>query len=137
MKNTRLLLTILLFVCAIVTFAQDRALGHATSNGKLEKVKRLIEKGADVDSKSYKGLTPLVIALKYKKIVIARYLIEKGADVNLGSEQKWIPLTIATRHDQSEIVELLIKYGADIDKLDGFGHNATYYARRRNNQYIW
>ena len=47
-----------------------------------EKAKSTIEKGAKVDAKTPKGLTPLYIAAKMKNYNVLELLIQRGPNVN-------------------------------------------------------
>lgn len=57
----------------------NNALIAASGEGKLETVKLLIEKGADVNAKDKNGNTPLKNALSHGKTEIAEFLREAGA----------------------------------------------------------
>jgi len=54
----------------------------AASNGCLEIARALIQRGADLESKSAAGKTPLSIATSENHIEIVKLLIESGAEVN-------------------------------------------------------
>ena len=55
------------------------ALHDATTCGKTEIAKLLIERGADVNAKDYKGCTPLRLARRYGQDAIENILVQKGA----------------------------------------------------------
>jgi ankyrin repeat protein len=54
--------------------------------GDLETVKKLIELGADVNSKS-NGLTPVMYAAKYNRVAILKLLVEQGAELGKKSDK--------------------------------------------------
>ena len=60
----------------------ETALMLASSEGHLEIVKLLIEKGADVNVKNEDGKTALTLASRYGHLEVVKYLVENGADVN-------------------------------------------------------
>ena len=55
---------------------------ETAEEGDTEEVKLLIEKGADVDAKDWKGRTALMGAALKGHTETVKLLIEKGADVN-------------------------------------------------------
>jgi len=89
----------------------------AAFRGNLERVKRLVENGADVNSKGPGDSTPLHNAatmsaakVKYGDYVgVVSYLIEKGADVNAKNTCGYPPLHFAKNE---QVIELLKKAGA-------------------------
>ena len=60
----------------------SRDLIEAASNGDVNKVSVLIEKGADVNAKDIVDRSALMFAACEGHVNIAKILIEKGADVN-------------------------------------------------------
>lgn len=94
----------------------------AVQKGNLEKIKELINSGADVNQKSeLNGKTALhyVIEKNPSKInEIIQLLLSKGADVNLKSNLDMTPLHVAVYHGRRRIVELLLNKGADVSILD-------------------
>jgi ankyrin repeat protein len=54
----------------------------ASDKGDVEKVKKLLKEGADVNAKGKYGYTPLHKAAFYRYIEIVKLLIENGANVN-------------------------------------------------------
>merc|ERR1711992_188012 len=54
-------------------------LHDATTCGRVQVAKILIERGADVNAKDYKGCTPLRLARRYGQDEIERILSQKGA----------------------------------------------------------
>lgn len=102
--------------------AQDNegktALYHQVSRGEKEMVELLIARGANTNTKTVDGETPLeVIAHGVWKNSkeIAELLISKGADVNARDKTKRTPLYSAAFEGQKDLVELLIAKGADVN----------------------
>ena len=88
---------------------------------KKESIELLIDKGADVNSKTNELFTPLHFAMIHgcKKEII-ELLIDKGADVNSKDNELFTPLSSAILNNcEKEIIELLINKGADVS-LKGF-----------------
>lgn len=59
----------------------DTALHHATRNGDLEIVTRLVSSGADVNAIADHGHFPLYCAAGHGHVATTRFLIEQGADL--------------------------------------------------------
>ena len=109
---------------------------EASLHGHVEVAKLLIKYGADVnldystttvedgfrllgdhdDDSSEADVTPLHIAVIYKRLETAKILIENGANVNveLGFHSGYTPLFSALLNESVEIAKLLIENGAKI-----------------------
>lgn len=95
----------------------------AAANGKFKKVKRLVERGDEIDAKNSAGLTPLHEAVKRNRLEIVQYLIENGAKIDAQvQETDFQPLHYATSHKRLEITEYLISQGADIEARNHVGN---------------
>ena len=109
----------------------------AVCTGDLAKVKRLVEEGADVNTraKGSGGGTPLFAAVFGDNNDIAKFLIAKGADVNAKDKAGVTPLHYACEHGKRNMAELLINEGADVNAIDGGGstplHRMFYIGRAR------
>ena len=93
------------------------ALVHAAMNGRLERVKSLVEKGADVNAAGSFGRTPLMVAASHGHMPVAKFLLEKGADVNAKTKGGGSALKEALRNadgvgDQVSVAKLLKDHGA-------------------------
>lgn len=66
----------------------------------------------DIDWRSPKDETPLMMAALKGHVALAKKLVEKGADVN---KTGWTPLHYAATSGQLEIIELLLENHAYID----------------------
>lgn len=97
---------------------------HFAVHGNPEFVELLLEKGADVNVKSFVygyGMTPLYSTIKYacrdhKRI--AKMLIDNGADMDASGENGNVALHLAACSGNIEIVELLLSQGADVNARD-------------------
>lgn len=86
------------------------ALHDFAVSGDLEKVKRLIEIGANVNGRGCHGATPLHRAALFGYYRIAHYLLENKADVNAKNNDGHTPLHFSTRE---EVSTLLKRHGAE------------------------
>ena len=92
----------------------DYRLLQAVKRGEKEKIKKLIERGADVNTQE--NLEPILFrTIKLNEIEISKLLIENGADVNSKSITDTTVLMLAARIGQIEIVKLLIEKGANVN----------------------
>ena len=96
----------------------------ASKNGRLEIVKLLIEKGAEVNAKTKNGLTALVCAGGTQKHEIIKVLLENKANVDVQNTSKNTALHLAARVGKEETVKLLLAYGADVSIKNKRGQTA-------------
>jgi ankyrin repeat protein len=108
--------------------ALDYNLMIAASKGYSKEINRLIKKGADVNSESNDGVTPLIYAVSNNKAEVVKLLIENGANVNKITSTFETPLLISVKNQNMEITEVLIRAEADIDFSDEHGATSLHYA---------
>ena len=91
----------------------ERPLILALENGLADIAKLLIKNGADIESASRRGYTPLHVCLGYGHLEMANFLIAKGANLNALNDQHVTPLHVAVQHNHIEIVQLLLDRNVD------------------------
>jgi ankyrin repeat protein len=102
-----------------------------------EIAKLLIERGANVDSKTSTRETPLHVATENNEYSIAQLLVTKGALVNEKNTKGETPLLIASRNKKGlGIVRLLLENGADINAADFHGWTPLMFASKEHNEDI-
>jgi len=89
----------------------DRALRSAAYEGNIEAVNQHLAAGADVNTKSERGRTPLHNAARWGHKEIIELLIAKGANVNAKDEDGDTPLDWAIEDNHTEVPDLLRKHG--------------------------
>lgn len=108
---------------------KDKELVEAAKSEDYEKVRQLLEQGANPDS-FYQISTDirqpvLGIAVDEKNVKIAQALLEKGANVNRNSytldkdsRENWVRLNFprAVQNQDIQMMQLLAEYQADMDK---------------------
>jgi ankyrin repeat protein len=87
------------------------ALHYAVMKGEMPLVSLLLQRGADVNSRTKSGTTPLHTAVLYRRTEIAEYLLDKGADVNAKSAGGTTPLGLALAANYHTLEQLLRKRG--------------------------
>jgi uncharacterized protein len=133
----------------------DQELLKAVQDGSLERVRSSIRRGANVNTRTEFGQTPLHLVNNLKiaealikagadlhakdfdfsmtplfnaDATVSRLLIEKGALVNVKAKKGMTPLSWAVYWDQKEKMTLLIEKGADINAVDDDGKSALHIA---------
>ena len=101
----------------------DDTLMQETEKGNIEKVKELLDKGADVNVQDEKGRTPLMSATQQNNIPLAKALIEAGSDVNQRDNMMLTPWICAAANGFYEILELGASH-ADVKLANRFGGTA-------------
>lgn len=110
--------------CALIEAgAEDPSLIHSlvwvTMTGRVETVRVLIEKGADVNVSTYSG-TPIQVAARSGYTTIAKLLIAAGADVDARSRIS-TSLFDAIKYGHFDIALELIAAGADPNRTPTYG----------------
>ncbi|MEI0524438.1 ankyrin repeat domain-containing protein [Brachyspira murdochii] len=99
-------------------------LGLAAARNDKEMVKFLVEKGADINLEDGYGYTPLIIAMKYRNIDLAKDIIDLKPDLNaICSATGDTPLTYLVREVWfgTDACYYMIKNGADVNKKNDNG----------------
>ncbi|PJD95008.1 MAG: hypothetical protein CK425_09695 [Parachlamydia sp.] len=96
-----------------------RTLHTAVQYGDFKTVKRMVEKGMNLNQVNLDGKTPLHYA---QQVDIVQYLLEKGANCQLTDKLGRTLLHYAAQDDHLEMIKLLMKNGASIDQKDKEGN---------------
>ena len=116
------------------------ALILAASKGNVKIVKKLLERGADVNMKGKGGSTALLSVLsaedyvvpQQSKIAIVKLLLEYGAHVD--QQDILGPLLKAIEESNYKLAELLLENGAEYDALVMGGESAMSILQRTSRQ---
>ncbi|MFA6287198.1 MAG: ankyrin repeat domain-containing protein [Opitutaceae bacterium] len=128
-KNTLLIITATL---AMLMSGCASSLRIAAQNGDTEEVRRLLAKGADINTtfRVGNGGTALIEAADHGHAETVRLLLEKGADINAkGCYHEETALMRAAFEGRTECVKLLLDRGADIEARSASGLTALDVAR--------
>ena len=92
----------------------------ASTLGRIDFVKMLVEKGANIEHTTDSRSSPLRGAAFDGHCEVCEFLIDRGADIDKPNQVGQSPLTIAAAMQKKECVQLLIDKGADVNHK---GHN--------------
>ena len=104
--------------------SSGKLLHDAIWDGNIERVKRLIDNGADVNFRDDYDYTPLHWAVREGYMDIVQLLVANGADINAIGMYRWggkTPLHQAVIYGHKAIEKYLIAHGADVNIRDSSG----------------
>jgi uncharacterized protein len=96
-------------------------------------IKLLLDRGANVNSTTVEGVTPLMYACESGNLDIVKLLVERGADLNKIPYTGPSALIAATKKNFYEIAEYLVGKKANLNIRDDEGITAVNYAAAFNN----
>jgi ankyrin repeat protein len=96
--------------------------------GDVQRVKKLLDKGANIEEKGSFGRTPLMRASYNGHTQVAKLLIQSGACFDAGDSGGYTPLMLASSNGHTKIAELLIQSGADVNARDNKGETPLFSA---------
>lgn len=111
----------------------DGGLHIVTTRRDLAWMEWLIAKGANVNARNNRGVTPLVMATNLGFIEGVELLIANGARVDETNNAGETPLITAVHNGNMPLIRILLKAGADPDRADNSGRSAREYARLGGN----
>jgi ankyrin repeat protein len=124
---------VLISLLAANVTAHAAPIHDAASAGDLERIQKLVVKGANVNAKAVRGETPLMIAALSGQGEIVNYLLQRGADISARNSSGMTALHAATYGGYTDIVLLLISKGADVnDAANRFGVTPLHLASEEN-----
>ncbi|XP_078402834.1 protein phosphatase 1 regulatory subunit 12A-like isoform X2 [Cetorhinus maximus] len=93
----------------------------ACSSGDTEEVKRLLDRGADINYANVDGLTALHQACIDENLEMVKFLVEHCADTNQPDNEGWTPLHAVASCGYINIAEYLINNGASVAAVNSEG----------------
>lgn len=106
----------------------ESALHIVTARRDLTWMSYLIGKGANVNARDSKGVTPLVLATNLGFVEGAELLVENKARLDDSNDAGETPLIMAVHRHDIQLLRVLLKAGADPDRADNSGRSARDYA---------
>ena len=99
----------------------DQALLRASERNDAAAVRRLLEQGADVESKYTDGTTALMVAAQNDRTEVVRLLLDKGANVAARTPEGYTAIHAAAELAKAPTLQLLLDHGADPTVPDNDG----------------
>jgi quinoprotein dehydrogenase-associated probable ABC transporter substrate-binding protein len=99
----------------------SRELIDAVIGNDPERVRYLLDHGADPDAAAELGQNALQTAVREGRVRITRILLDRGADIEARDGDGWTPLLTAVWRENSDMLRLLLAHGAKTDVFDARG----------------
>jgi ankyrin repeat protein len=97
----------------------------AVYEGDVERVKALLEAGADVAAANNYGSNAMQLAAEVANIEILQLLLDAGANVDSPNPEGQTALMLVARTGDVDAAKLLISHGATIDAREGWGQQTA------------
>ncbi|CAN8200039.1 unnamed protein product [Coccothraustes coccothraustes] len=104
-----------------VRFEEGAVFLAACSSGDTEEVKKLLGRGARINTTNVDGLTALHQACIDENLDMVKFLVENGANVNQQDNEGWTPLHAVASCGYLNIAEFLISHGANVAAVNSEG----------------
>ncbi len=115
------------------SISQAGAIHDAAKSGDLGQVQKLVVNGVDVNEKTIRDETPLIVAALAGNGEIVNYLLQRGADINARNSSGLSSLHAAAYAGHTDIVSLLVAKGADVnDASNRYGVTPLHVASEEN-----
>lgn len=111
----------------------ETALHLVAQRRDLTWLRYLVAKGANVNIRDDKGITPLQIAANLGWLDGVEFLVANNADLDESNDTGETPLITAVLRKDAGIMRALLKAGADPDRADNSGRSARDYAKLSKN----
>ncbi|MEG2048930.1 MAG: ankyrin repeat domain-containing protein [Comamonas sp.] len=108
----------------------------AAIKGNLELVKKLAERGADINREGWAPLHYAASAGLEHSVAIASYLLEHSAYIDAASPNGSTPLMLAAQYSSEAMVKLLIQEGADVSLRNQQNFTAVDFARKSERDFM-
>lgn len=92
---------------------RDQELLAESRKGHVERMKRLLDDGANVNFRGKDGFTPLMEAASHGHFSAVEYLLDSGADPKICADDNAPPTFYACVRGYADVVDVLLRRGAD------------------------
>lgn len=100
---------------------KNKLLLKAADHGDINKVLKLLDKGADIKTRDKYGETSLHLACRWGKIELVKALLTKGASIKAKDNAGWTPLHEACKNGNVDVVEALLTMGVNMESKNNMG----------------
>jgi ankyrin repeat protein len=107
-------------------YNQNSDIFETAYQGNIDRMRRLLSSGADINSYSNEGFTPLMEACSGGHLNMVQFLVENGADPNLMGFEGLTALRIAENMGHTDIVNYLQSLGASSSGGEATFNNERY-----------
>ncbi|KAL8792524.1 MAG: hypothetical protein Q9195_004894 [Heterodermia aff. obscurata] len=98
--------------------SKDGQLLEAAYGGYLDRVRGLLDDGADIEARDKEGATALIIAAEHGHSQIVQLLLDHDANVNITTKWGETALCFAAKKDKNvDMVQMLLDNNADVDAM--------------------
>ncbi|MCK5726250.1 MAG: ankyrin repeat domain-containing protein [Thiotrichaceae bacterium] len=140
MKLSKWLLLASLFLPLSVSAEKGSELNDqlqiAASKGEIAQITQLLEQGADINTTSRFGKTPVMQAAESGKSAAIALLLSRGANVNFRTKSGSSALIFAAENGFPEVTAMLVEMGANIHDRTRTGWDAMMIAARDGHDVI-
>ncbi|RZF42251.1 hypothetical protein LSTR_LSTR015206 [Laodelphax striatellus] len=105
-------------------------LHFASEAGEWDKVRLLLDRGANPEVQDKFGYTPIFLATQSGKWSVVELLLNYGANINAQDEEDRTLLCFAVSGNNLDMVQFLLDRGVSIEAQDKFGYTPILYAAR-------
>lgn len=124
MTRLALILILVAFLGGCATMQEKNAsLLRAASAGDTETVRRMLDSGAEINTRDRFGDTALHLAIKQKRSETAALLIARSPNLNVSNSLGDTPLHVSIYADQQDLSKILRTKGASDSILNRYGLN--------------
>ncbi|CAN2103767.1 ankyrin repeat domain-containing protein [Wolbachia pipientis] len=113
---------------ALTSAVMKQRMFDAIERNDVDKVRELIDHGANVNSQGYEDRAPVCYAVEVGNLDMVRLLIDNGADVNARDDENKTSLHWAAHKGYLDMVKYLISKEADIGAKANGGRTPLHYA---------
>ena len=106
---------------------EQTALMWALDRKRMEVVRRLVERGADIRATTTLGFTPLLFAARHGNSEAVKMFLDAGADANTTANDNLSALHVAVLRGHGDVAVLLLEGGAD-PNANGPGYTPLHWA---------
>lgn len=100
----------------------------AAQQGKIDWIKKELDRGVDIEARRADGCTALLIATQYGHMEAVQFLLGRGADIKVKATDGRNILHVAVQNGHYEVVKSLLTYDLDVNIPDNNGYTLLHKA---------